>query len=501
MAGKKLLVADDSLTIQKVIRLALSNEGYEIQTVSDGDDAVQQISLFRPDIVLIDVSLPGQSAFDVKRAVNSHEDLQGVRFVLMSSAFEKIDEKQLATLVFDGRLTKPFDPAHLRQVLSGVLSRPTGGTGSSTSPIPTAPIPTALVTPPPQAPASLAIPPRPSSQGQGQGQGQAPAAPPPAPPQAAAPADFPPESLEDGPTAPPPGLIAEEDNYGPKYVPTPPSRQEETTQPFLNPFQSGRPPSAPAAPKPDSLWDDHDSRFDLPPPPAPPAPMPPMPSPPAFAPMPPPPSAPMPMAPPPPAAAAKPEVSLGRPDRDDIRHLTESTIRMSGLDDFEWTVNEPSLKPPPAFGDAPESFDLSDSASSLATPPEPTGFEEEEATEFIMAGATPVGAVPAAAPTRSAQELPPITSGSFNPPARPVRQATPPAPAPQMMAQQFSGPQPPVSAPSAPAPVPTLDSAALEQIVRKQVQETLEKLAQKILPEVAEKVIKQEIHRMLSELP
>ena len=57
MSGKKLLVADDSLTIQKVIRLALSNEGYEIQAVSDGNDAIQQISLFRPDVILIDISL------------------------------------------------------------------------------------------------------------------------------------------------------------------------------------------------------------------------------------------------------------------------------------------------------------------------------------------------------------------------------------------------------------------------------------------------------------
>src|SRR4051794_16101710 len=160
MPGKKLLVADDSLTIQKVIRLALSNEGYEIQTVSDGDDAVQQISLFRPDIVLIDVSLPGQSAFEVKRAVNAIEDLKDVRFVLMSSAFERIDEKQLASLVFEGRLTKPFDPAHLRQVLSGVLTKtPSGSTGLT----PTAPIPTALVTPPPPAQSQpYGIPPRPA---------------------------------------------------------------------------------------------------------------------------------------------------------------------------------------------------------------------------------------------------------------------------------------------------------------------------------------------------
>src|SRR5680860_942628 len=100
MAGKKLLVADDSLTIQKVIRLALSNEGYDIQTVSEGNDAIQQISVFRPDILLIDVSLPGKSAFEVKRAVNQLPDLHDVRFVLMSSAFETVDEPQVEEVQF-----------------------------------------------------------------------------------------------------------------------------------------------------------------------------------------------------------------------------------------------------------------------------------------------------------------------------------------------------------------------------------------------------------------
>src|SRR3954467_12761408 len=122
MPGKKLLVADDSLTIQKVIRLALSNEGYEIQAVSDGNDALQQISLFRPDVVLIDVSLPGKTAFEVKREINQLDDLEEVRFVLMSSAFEKVDEVQATEVNFHGQLTKPFDPAHLRQILIEVLA-------------------------------------------------------------------------------------------------------------------------------------------------------------------------------------------------------------------------------------------------------------------------------------------------------------------------------------------------------------------------------------------
>jgi len=122
MTVKKLLVADDSATIQKVICLALANETYEIQAVADGSEAIQQIALFRPDIVLIDVSLSNQNAFEVKRAINQREELSQIRFVLMSSAFEKVDETQALKVGFHARLTKPFDPAHLREILLQVIT-------------------------------------------------------------------------------------------------------------------------------------------------------------------------------------------------------------------------------------------------------------------------------------------------------------------------------------------------------------------------------------------
>jgi len=123
MPGKKLLVADDSLTIQKVIRLSLSNEGYEIQAVSQCSEALEEIALFLPDLVLIDVSLPEQSAFEVKRIVNEDPRFAQTRFILMSSAFEQVDEHQVEMLGFHGHLTKPFDPAHLRKILLEALQQ------------------------------------------------------------------------------------------------------------------------------------------------------------------------------------------------------------------------------------------------------------------------------------------------------------------------------------------------------------------------------------------
>jgi len=124
--AKKLLVADDSLTIQKVIKLALSGDGYEIQTVSDGTECLQQIALFRPEVVLIDIGLPGRSAFDIKKAANEDPDMARIPFVLMSSAFEKVDEAKVALLRFDGRLTKPFDPSNLKSVLTNALKMNSG---------------------------------------------------------------------------------------------------------------------------------------------------------------------------------------------------------------------------------------------------------------------------------------------------------------------------------------------------------------------------------------
>ncbi len=122
MAGKKILVADDSLTIQKVIRLALSGDGYEIQTVSHGNDAIEQASLFRPEICIIDVSLPGKDAYQIRQEFLSKPDLKNIPVIMMSSAFEKVDQQRMNDLGFSGHLIKPFDPSHLRSTLLSVAT-------------------------------------------------------------------------------------------------------------------------------------------------------------------------------------------------------------------------------------------------------------------------------------------------------------------------------------------------------------------------------------------
>lgn len=124
MASQKILVADDSLTTKKIIQLVLANEGYEIRTASDGKETLQQIALFQPDVVLLDVSLPDQNAYQIKEKINTTPEGPKTRFILMSSAFETVDETKAKSLGFAARIVKPFEPAQLKQVLSKVLGAP-----------------------------------------------------------------------------------------------------------------------------------------------------------------------------------------------------------------------------------------------------------------------------------------------------------------------------------------------------------------------------------------
>jgi CheY-like chemotaxis protein len=123
--GKKILVADDSTTIQKVIKLALSNDGYNILAVLDGHEALKAIEEEHPDVVLVDHGLSGMNAYEIKEACNSKREFSHIPVVLMVSAYEKVDEDKIQKLNFFGRLIKPFDPSHLRKIVAQATSATT----------------------------------------------------------------------------------------------------------------------------------------------------------------------------------------------------------------------------------------------------------------------------------------------------------------------------------------------------------------------------------------
>ncbi|MFN2513750.1 MAG: PleD family two-component system response regulator [Pyrinomonadaceae bacterium] len=108
LAGRKLLLADDSITIQKVVALTFADEGVEVVTVSDGQEAIEQLGVITPDIVLADVFMPEVNGYEVCRYIKQNAKLKHIPVMLLVGSFEPFDEAEARKVGADDILTKPF---------------------------------------------------------------------------------------------------------------------------------------------------------------------------------------------------------------------------------------------------------------------------------------------------------------------------------------------------------------------------------------------------------
>jgi CheY-like chemotaxis protein len=141
--GKRILLADDSITIQKVIELTFSDEDFEVVTVGNGRLAIEKVEEVRPDIVLCDIIMPEKDGYEVCEYVKKHPSLAGVPVLLLTGAFEPFDQERAARVGCDGFLAKPFEPAMLIGKVKELLAH-----AASRSAAPTPPPPAAPPTPP-----------------------------------------------------------------------------------------------------------------------------------------------------------------------------------------------------------------------------------------------------------------------------------------------------------------------------------------------------------------
>jgi CheY-like chemotaxis protein len=108
LAGRKLLLADDSATIQKVIDLTFADEGVRVMAVGNGQEAIDQLLEFAPDIVLADVFMPARTGYEVCEYVKTNEKLKHIPVMLLVGSFEPFDEAEARRVGADDILTKPF---------------------------------------------------------------------------------------------------------------------------------------------------------------------------------------------------------------------------------------------------------------------------------------------------------------------------------------------------------------------------------------------------------
>lgn len=487
--GKKILLADDSITIQKVIELTFSDEDFEVVTVGNGRLALERVQEAPPDILLCDIIMPEKDGYDVCDFVKKSPSLAHIPVLLLTGAFEPFDQERAARVGCDGFLAKPFEPQTLIAKVKDLLARSDKPAAAAPAP-PVAP-PTPVAFQPAAAAATPAVP-EPMPFGapavddepffSAEPEPSAPVAPP-VPPAAAVPVQFIPEDpfAEAAGFAP----LRSEDVPAPApvYTPPPPAYAPPPPPAYTPPPPAYTPPAAtytPVAEPEPVLRFERDAA-----PVAEPAPLP------------------------------IPEPML--PDEpEELLPLTSEEAVTLGSPAAPTPVPPPSPEPlPPAWTGATVEVPLEEraQASVEAAVPEAEPFFEEVFEE------EPRAAVPVAAPITEPDPEPeallqpepvPVAAAP-----EPVAAAAPPAAEPatydQTLVDEMSfadlqeapavAQAAPPAAPSAGVAVPVdMVSQIAQRVVAQISEKVIREIAWEVIPDLAEELIKKEIERLKAEL-
>ncbi|MGO9828562.1 MAG: response regulator [Myxococcaceae bacterium] len=123
---KQLLVADDSLTIRKVIGMVFAVEDVSITFVDNGMDAISRARELKPDCVLADVLMPGKSGYEVCEALKADPGTSSIRVLLLAGNFEPFDEARARAVRADDFIVKPFESQALIDKVRALVGLPAG---------------------------------------------------------------------------------------------------------------------------------------------------------------------------------------------------------------------------------------------------------------------------------------------------------------------------------------------------------------------------------------
>ncbi len=494
--GKKILLADDSITIQKVIELTFSDEDFDVVTVGNGRLALDKLAEVRPDIVLCDIIMPEKDGYEVCEQIKKSGTFSHVPVLLLTGAFEPFDQERAARAGYDGSLAKPFEPETLIAKVRDLLARAPQRAASPAPPVVPFARPTAVAQP-------QLVPPTP-----------------------------PPPAASQRPVAPPPLVEAEafipDEPFDSAVAPLSPAAMPAPPLAPMNEEESATLLGAPEEPEAESTSTVMFKASELPwnaahvsapvTQPVPPA-----------------------VAPPPPPARVVPSFvpeseAAFEPDALDAAEVIEDATVFEEVVEEDLEFEAPGASTLDATGSADSGATMMFSGSMTLPPAVPApqesstttaSFGAVEETTFSEtdfepeASPAPEPATPPPMPPAFFAATPPPRAAeprrAWTPPSqpalRPAEPPPPPAPPPPSRFERSASPSFADVAPHAaePAEAPVSEAAALsvpvdmvEKIAQRVVAQISEKavreIAWEVIPDLAEALIKQEIERLKAEL-
>ncbi|MBN2224637.1 MAG: response regulator [Deltaproteobacteria bacterium] len=106
---KKILLADDSVTIQKVVSITLAHEDFDLTIVDNGSKAISKAKEIKPDVILLDVVMPDKDGYQVCQEIKGNADLKDIPIILLTGTFEPFDADRAAEVGADDFIKKPFE--------------------------------------------------------------------------------------------------------------------------------------------------------------------------------------------------------------------------------------------------------------------------------------------------------------------------------------------------------------------------------------------------------
>ncbi|MBE7413727.1 MAG: response regulator [Deltaproteobacteria bacterium] len=137
--ARKILLADDSITIQKVISITFASEDYELIIAGDGDTAFRKAREAKPDLIIADIAMPGKSGYELAAAVKSDPELRNTPVLLLAGTFEPLDKNEAMRVGADDSIVKPFESQDLLDKVKDLLASAESSQGQAASTAPVKP--------------------------------------------------------------------------------------------------------------------------------------------------------------------------------------------------------------------------------------------------------------------------------------------------------------------------------------------------------------------------